>query len=56
MPTLNEKASRLMGKAAIGLEYLLKRSGPMAMARQPVFGFLRTRRGLAMHQLPGPLP
>ena len=32
VPTLNEKASRLMGKAAIGLEYLLKRSGPMSMA------------------------
>jgi choline dehydrogenase-like flavoprotein len=32
VPTLNEKASRLMGKASIGLEYLLKRSGPMSMA------------------------
>ena len=32
VPTLNEKASRLLGKASIGLEYLLKRSGPMSMA------------------------
>ncbi|WP_337268600.1 GMC family oxidoreductase [Oryzifoliimicrobium ureilyticus] len=32
VPTLNEKASRLFGKAAIGLEYALKRSGPMSMA------------------------
>ncbi|MBB6261040.1 choline dehydrogenase-like flavoprotein [Paenochrobactrum gallinarii] len=30
--TLNEKASSLMGKAKIGLEYALKRSGPMSMA------------------------
>ncbi|WP_207099487.1 GMC family oxidoreductase [Paracoccus shandongensis] len=32
VPTLNEKASRLLGRASIGLEYLLKRSGPMSMA------------------------
>ncbi|SNR53248.1 FAD-binding protein [Paracoccus sediminis] len=32
VPTLNEKASRLLGKASIGLEYLFKRSGPMSMA------------------------
>ncbi|MBZ7923429.1 GMC family oxidoreductase N-terminal domain-containing protein [Ensifer adhaerens] len=32
VPTLNEKANSLFGKASIGLEYLLKRSGPMAMA------------------------
>lgn len=30
--TLNEKASSLIGKAKIGLEYALKRSGPMSMA------------------------
>ncbi|MFH1805626.1 MAG: GMC family oxidoreductase N-terminal domain-containing protein [Pseudomonadota bacterium] len=30
--TLNEQANSLWGKAAIGLEYLLKRSGPMSMA------------------------
>jgi glycine/D-amino acid oxidase-like deaminating enzyme len=32
IPTLNEKASKLVGKAMIGLEYLLRRSGPMSMA------------------------
>ncbi len=32
VPTLNEKASSLLGKALIGLEYALKRSGPMSMA------------------------
>lgn len=32
VPTLNEKASSLIGKAAIGLEYAFKRSGPMSMA------------------------
>ncbi|MGU3575216.1 GMC family oxidoreductase [Brucellaceae bacterium C25G] len=30
--TLNEKASSIFGKAKIGLEYALKRSGPMSMA------------------------
>jgi choline dehydrogenase-like flavoprotein len=30
--TLNERASSRIGKAMIGLEYLLKRSGPMSMA------------------------
>lgn len=42
VPTLNEKASRMMGKAAIGLEYLLKRSGPMAMAPSQVGIFTRS--------------
>lgn len=42
VPTLNEKASRLMGKAAIGLEYLLKRSGPMSMAPSQVGIFTRS--------------
>lgn len=30
--TLNERASTLFGKARIGLEYALTRSGPMSMA------------------------
>ena len=42
VPTLNEKASHLMGKAAIGLEYLLKRSGPMSMAPSQVGIFTRS--------------
>ena len=42
VPTLNEKASRLSGKAAIGLEYLLRRSGPMSMAPSQVGIFTRS--------------
>lgn len=42
VPTLNEKASSLMGKAAIGLEYALKRSGPMSMAPSQVGIFTRS--------------
>ncbi|MFQ8433191.1 GMC family oxidoreductase [Amaricoccus sp. W119] len=42
VPTLNEKASRLLGKAAIGLEYALRRSGPMAMAPSQVGIFTRS--------------
>lgn len=42
VPTLNEKASTLRGKAAIGLEYLLKRSGPMAMAPSQLGIFTRS--------------
>ena len=30
--TLNQRASSLLGKALIGLEYVLRRTGPMAMA------------------------
>jgi choline dehydrogenase-like flavoprotein len=40
--TLNEQASRLFGKMAIGLEYLLKRSGPMAMAPSQLGIFTRS--------------
>lgn len=42
VPTLNEKASHLFGKAAIGLEYALRRSGPMAMAPSQVGIFTRS--------------
>ncbi|MFC5444464.1 GMC family oxidoreductase [Rhizobium halophytocola] len=42
VPTLNEKASRLLGKAAIGLEYALRRSGPMAMAPSQLGIFTRS--------------
>ncbi len=42
VPTLNEKASSLFGKAAIGLEYLFKRSGPMSMAPSQVGIFTRS--------------
>jgi choline dehydrogenase-like flavoprotein len=42
VPTLNEKASKLLGKAAIGLEYALKRSGPMSMAPSQLGIFTRS--------------
>ncbi|HSF96373.1 MAG TPA: GMC oxidoreductase, partial [Thermohalobaculum sp.] len=37
--TLNQRASTLMGKAGIALEYLLKRSGPMSMAPSQLGAF-----------------
>ncbi|TCN32071.1 GMC family oxidoreductase [Sinorhizobium americanum] len=42
VPTLNEKASTLVGKTAIGLEYLVRRSGPMAMAPSQLGIFTRS--------------
>lgn len=40
--TLNTMANSLLGKAAIGLEYLLKRSGPMSMAPSQLGAFSRS--------------
>ena len=40
--TLNTQANSLWGKAAIGLEYLFKRSGPMSMAPSQMGGFTRS--------------
>ncbi|MGO2240807.1 MAG: GMC family oxidoreductase [Halomonas sp.] len=40
--TLNAMASTLWGKAGIGLEYLLKRSGPMSMAPSQLGAFTRS--------------
>ena len=42
IPTLNEKANRLLGKAAIALEYLISRSGPMSMAPSQLGVFTRS--------------
>lgn len=39
IPTLNKKANSLLGKAMIGLEYLFRRSGPMAMAPSQLGAF-----------------
>lgn len=41
-PTLNVMANSLLGKARIGLEYLLKRSGPMSMAPSQLGAFTRS--------------
>jgi len=40
--TLNERVSRLHGKAAIGLEYALRRSGPMSMAPSQLGAFAKS--------------
>ncbi|WP_417284773.1 GMC family oxidoreductase [Comamonas sp.] len=44
--TLNTMASSMMGKAGIGLEYLLHRSGPMSMAPSQLGAFTRSSPGL----------
>ncbi|MDF1486290.1 GMC family oxidoreductase [Ramlibacter sp. H39-3-26] len=41
--TLNTLASTLWGKAAIGLEYALRRTGPMSMAPSQLGAFTRSR-------------
>ena len=40
--TLNTMANSLIGKAAIGIEYLFKRSGPMSMAPSQLGAFSRS--------------
>ena len=42
VPTLNTMANSLVGKAKIGLEYVLKRSGPMSMAPSQLGAFTRS--------------
>jgi len=42
VPTLNTQATTLWGKAAIALEYVLKRSGPMSMAPSQLGIFTRS--------------
>ena len=42
VPTLNTLASTTLGKARIGLEYLLRRSGPMSMAPSQLGAFTRS--------------
>ncbi|HSG54691.1 MAG TPA: GMC family oxidoreductase N-terminal domain-containing protein, partial [Paracoccaceae bacterium] len=44
--TLNTMASSLLGKARIGLEYVLRRSGPMSMAPSQLGAFSRSREDL----------
>jgi choline dehydrogenase len=42
VPTLNERARTLLGKAGIALEYLLKRAGPMSMAPSQLGAFAKS--------------
>ena len=45
--TLNTQANSLFGKALIGLEYLLRRSGPMSMAPSQLGAFTRSSPAFA---------
>ncbi|MGH1330216.1 MAG: GMC family oxidoreductase [Paracoccaceae bacterium] len=49
--TLNTMANSLFGKAKIGLEYALKRTGPMSMAPSQLGAFARSRPDLATPDL-----
>ncbi|MEO5597837.1 MAG: GMC family oxidoreductase N-terminal domain-containing protein [Novosphingobium sp.] len=42
VPTLNQRAGTLLGKGLIGLEYLLRRTGPMAMAPSQLGMFVKS--------------
>ena len=44
--TLNTMANSLIGKAKIGLEYLMRRSGPMSMAPSQLGAFTKSRPDL----------
>lgn len=51
VPTLNQRAATLWGKAMIGLEYALNRSGPMAMAPSQLGAFTRSGPDVATPDL-----
>ena len=49
--TLNTLANSIWGKARIGMEYVLKRSGPMSMAPSQLGAFAKSRPDLATADL-----
>ena len=49
--TLNQRAGNLLGKGLIGLEYLLRRTGPMAMAPSQLGMFLKSEEAQATPDL-----
>jgi choline dehydrogenase len=49
--TLNQRAATLLGKGLIGLEYMLRRSGPMAMAPSQLGVFTRSNPRFATANL-----
>ncbi|GGB95154.1 dehydrogenase [Novosphingobium endophyticum] len=51
VPTLNQRAANLFGKALIGLEYVLRRSGPMAMAPSQLGVFTKSHERYATANL-----
>lgn len=42
IPTLNRRLNSPLGKALMGMQYLLTRRGPLTMGAAPVFAFLRS--------------
>jgi choline dehydrogenase len=46
VPSLNEQAASLWGRAKMALEYLLRRSGPLAMSPSQLGAFARSSPGL----------
>ena len=55
-PTLNDEVNHPLRKMLIGIEYILKRSGPMSMGASQVYAFVRTRPELETARHPVPLP
>jgi len=51
VPTLNHRASNFLGKVMIGLEYVMRRTGPMAMAPSQLGMFARSDPHLATANL-----
>jgi choline dehydrogenase-like flavoprotein len=51
VPTLNVRAASWLGKAFIGLEYLVNRSGPMSMAPSQLGMFVRSHERFATPNL-----
>ncbi len=49
--TLNQRASSILGKALIGLEYILRRTGPMAMAPSQLGMFVKSDPHMASANL-----
>jgi choline dehydrogenase len=47
VPTLNDELGPWRGKLRVGLRYLLRRSGPLALSVNQGGGFVRSRPGLA---------
>src|SRR5665647_40530 len=52
LKTLNDEVNSLLGKALIGLQYLLFRSGPLTLAASQVTIFTQSRPGPARHPVP----
>ena len=50
-PTLNDVLGPLSGKIKAGLQYLINRSGPLALSVNQAGGFIRSREGLSAPDL-----